>query len=165
MVRPGRLDKLLYVDLPTPDERVEILRAQTRGTPLGPDVDLGIVGRDEGCDGFSGADLSALVREAAVAALKEVFSLDEEMPSTSLEEESESIARRKEEDSKELVVEMRHFREAVHRTNPSVSGSQRRRFEVLRAKFAGMPVGRGKEGRKESGGVGGEREEGEATLT
>ncbi|KAL8287188.1 hypothetical protein RQP46_003640 [Phenoliferia psychrophenolica] len=65
MVRPGRLDKLLYVDLPTPSERVEILRAQTKKTPLGPDVDLDVIARDVECDGFSGADLGALRKRFA----------------------------------------------------------------------------------------------------
>ena len=78
MVRPGRLDKLLYVDLPTPDERAEILRTMTRKVPL--DVVAGDTREQalksvenfvrENCDGYSGADLAALVREAGVIALK-----------------------------------------------------------------------------------------------
>lgn len=77
MCRPGRLDKLLYVDLPSPKERVEILRTLLRKTPLGPqtireDV-IQFVGKlilESEYDGFSGADLAAFVRESAVVALK-----------------------------------------------------------------------------------------------
>lgn len=147
MVRPGRLDKLLYVDLPSPDERVEILRAQTRKTPLGEDVDLEAIARDRACDGFSGADLSALVREAAVMALREVFSsveMDED-----LEDDFDGKAPRR--PLAPVKVEQRHFITAVARTPPSVSASQRRRFATLRAKFAGQPVGHAKEEGGETG--------------
>ena len=71
MLRPGRLDKLLYVPLPTPSEREAILRTQARGTPLGPDVDFKSIASSAACERFSGADLAGLVREAAVLALKE----------------------------------------------------------------------------------------------
>lgn len=68
--RPGRLDKLLYVPLPSPEGRVAILQALTRATPLAADVDLRAVGLSPGTGGYSGADLAALVREAAVTSLK-----------------------------------------------------------------------------------------------
>ncbi|SCV72657.1 BQ2448_4194 [Microbotryum intermedium] len=143
MVRPGRLDKLLYVDLPTNEERIDILRAQTNKTPLGPDVDLAMIALDSRCDGFSGADLSALVREAAVMALRDVFDrvdFQDENPST-----LSSNAPLFSEGSAQIKVEMRHFLVALGRTNPSVSVAQRKRFKALRAKFAGQPVGHAKE--------------------
>ena len=68
--RPGRLDKLLYVSLPGPEARVAILRTQTMRTPLAPDVDLQSIGQSPRVQGFSGADLAALAREAAVLSLK-----------------------------------------------------------------------------------------------
>ncbi len=68
--RPGRLDKVLYVPLPPPGGRADILRALTRRTPLAPGVDLAGLGASARTAGFSGADLAALVREAAVASLK-----------------------------------------------------------------------------------------------
>lgn len=73
MLRPGRLDKLLYVELPTPGERFDILTKLSNKTPLGPDVDLQEVANDARCEGFSGADLASLVRESAVAALRSKF--------------------------------------------------------------------------------------------
>ena len=64
MLRPGRLDKLLYVPLPTEDDRLSILKTVTRKVPLAADTDLEIIAKDPACQGYSGADLSALVREA-----------------------------------------------------------------------------------------------------
>jgi ribosome biogenesis ATPase len=52
MLRPGRLDKLLYVPLPTPEERVKILKTCARKTPLAPDVDLEKIALSEKCTGF-----------------------------------------------------------------------------------------------------------------
>jgi ribosome biogenesis ATPase len=73
MLRPGRLDKLLYVELPTPGERFDILTKLSSKTPLGPDVDLREVANDARCEGFSGADLASLIRESAVASLRSKF--------------------------------------------------------------------------------------------
>jgi ribosome biogenesis ATPase len=77
MLRPGRLDKLLYVPLPTPLEREQILKTQTRSTPLSSDVVIATIAADERCNRFSGADLAALVREASVASLHEYFTAEE----------------------------------------------------------------------------------------
>lgn len=65
--RPGRLDKMLYIPLPTEDERALILLTLVRGKPLN-DVSIEEVARQS--KGFSGADLGALVKEAATNALK-----------------------------------------------------------------------------------------------
>jgi ribosome biogenesis ATPase len=64
MLRPGRLDKLLYVPLPTKDDRHSILKTLTKKLPMDESVQLRLIAHSEHCDGFSGADLSALVREA-----------------------------------------------------------------------------------------------------
>ena len=70
MLRPGRLDKLLYVPLPTKEDRLQILQTLCRKVPIGDDVDLKKIAFDNHCDGYSGADLSALVREAQMSTLK-----------------------------------------------------------------------------------------------
>lgn len=61
MLRPGRFGKLLYVPLPTPDERGIILKAHARRKPIDDDMDLMALGKDSACENLSGADLSALV--------------------------------------------------------------------------------------------------------
>jgi ribosome biogenesis ATPase len=72
MLRPGRLGTSVFIDLPTAEERVEILKALLRkALPLArEDPCLEAVARDTRCDGFSGADLGNLHQAAAVAALK-----------------------------------------------------------------------------------------------
>ena len=70
LLRPGRFDRCLYVGPPASDaDRVAVLRAATRHTPLAPDVDLGSVAART--PGFTGADLAALARAACLAAVEE----------------------------------------------------------------------------------------------
>ncbi|MEV0806983.1 AAA family ATPase [Micromonospora sp. NPDC050200] len=69
LLRPGRLERLVYVPPPDGPARTEILRAAARTVPLAPDVDLAALGGE--LDGFSAADCAALVREAALAAMRE----------------------------------------------------------------------------------------------
>ncbi|KAK1961904.1 ATPase [Colletotrichum sublineola] len=68
ILRPGRLDKLLFVDLPTEDERVDILRTIVRNGIGGAEgdgaVDIEAIARDKRCAGFSGADLYGLYKNA-----------------------------------------------------------------------------------------------------
>ncbi|KAJ1725307.1 Ribosome biogenesis ATPase rix7 [Coemansia erecta] len=125
MLRPGRLDKLLYVELPTTPERTEILRTLTKKTPLAADVDLAAIAADSRCEGLSGADLAGLIREASVAALRTVFysedMLDDNVPS-----------RHADSSSSDITVTSEHFQTALERTSPSVSASDMRRYESLR---------------------------------
>jgi ribosome biogenesis ATPase len=68
MLRPGRLETLLFVDLPGEDERVEILQTLIRNLKIPFDEDVAAIAR--GCEGFSGADLESLLRRAGYAAIK-----------------------------------------------------------------------------------------------
>ncbi|KAM4730383.1 nuclear valosin-containing protein-like isoform 2-T2 [Anableps anableps] len=73
VLRPGRLDKTLYVGLPCASDRLAILLTVTKGgtkPQLEQDVRLEEIAFDERCNCFSGADLTALVREASVNALR-----------------------------------------------------------------------------------------------
>jgi len=69
LLRPGRFDRRIRVDLPNLYERTEILKIHTRKTPLADDVDLKSVAKST--PGQSGADLENLVNEAAITAVKE----------------------------------------------------------------------------------------------
>jgi transitional endoplasmic reticulum ATPase len=69
MLRPGRLERLIYVPPPDADARAEILRAVAKNVPLAADVNLDRLARK--LEGFSAADCAALVREAALAAMRE----------------------------------------------------------------------------------------------
>ncbi|DBA66741.1 TPA: hypothetical protein ACH3X2_001890 [Trebouxia sp. C0005] len=114
LLRPGRLDKILYVPLPPPEGRGAILQALTRKTPLAVDVDVAAVGASPHCHGFSGADLAALVREACICALKENMasgsSLLSDIP----------------------LVHIHHFEQALQRVTPSVSKKDQRVYDALR---------------------------------
>ncbi|OXV10642.1 hypothetical protein Egran_01594 [Elaphomyces granulatus] len=68
MLRPGRLETLLYVNLPGPQERVDILRTLLRKLPIDFSQDMSKLA--EGCEGFSGADLGSLLRRAGYSAIK-----------------------------------------------------------------------------------------------
>jgi ribosome biogenesis ATPase len=68
MLRPGRLETLLFVDLPEAAERVDILRTLCRNTKTYFDVRIGEIA--ENCEGFSGADLEKLLKQAGYAAIK-----------------------------------------------------------------------------------------------
>jgi transitional endoplasmic reticulum ATPase len=69
LLRPGRLERRVYVPPPDADARTEILRAAAKNTPLSSDVDLAELAGT--LDGYSAADCAALVREAALTAMRE----------------------------------------------------------------------------------------------
>jgi ATP-dependent metalloprotease FtsH len=68
LLRPGRFDRQIKVDLPDKEGRLHILKIQTEGKPLAKDVDLEHIAKET--FGFSGAQLEALVNEAAIIALR-----------------------------------------------------------------------------------------------
>jgi len=70
MLRPGRLDKLLYVPIPTESDRASILKALIRKSPISDDVNVEEITKDIRCEGFTGADLGSLVKEAAMYSMK-----------------------------------------------------------------------------------------------
>ena len=61
---------MLYVPLPSPQGRVAILTALARKVPVSGDLQLTLLAMDARTNGFSGADLQQLLREAAIFALK-----------------------------------------------------------------------------------------------
>ena len=150
MCRPGRLDKLLYVDLPAPEERAEIMRTLLAGSRrrcrvplLSPEVveDVArMMGGPRG-DDYSGADLAALVREAGVRALRRALGTLEEMegrlgpPGGAVVAAAEDDAAGRK-DVEGVVVLFEDFQAALGKVAPSVGKAQRRRYEALRETFA-----------------------------
>ncbi|KAH7622055.1 hypothetical protein Ndes2526B_g02879 [Nannochloris sp. 'desiccata'] len=116
LLRPGRLDKILYVPLPPPEGRASILRALVRRTPLAADVDVDAVSTSEALTGFSGADMAALLREACVESLKESMALFGAEGARS-------------------EVAARHFQAALRQVQPSVSRKDQRMYDALRYKL------------------------------
>lgn len=68
MLRPGRLETLLFVNLPSPLERVEILQTLVRKLPIEFSEDMRRLAEE--CEGYSGADLGSLLRRAGYSAIK-----------------------------------------------------------------------------------------------
>ncbi|CAG9462022.1 unnamed protein product [Pedinophyceae sp. YPF-701] len=112
LLRPGRLDKMLYVPVPDAAGRHSILKAACRKMPVAPGVDLGAIARHPRCEGFSGADIAALAREACVAVIKESCAASHQGP--------------------QALIEQAHFEQAVLRVQPSVSRKDQREYERLR---------------------------------
>ncbi|KAL7306566.1 hypothetical protein TKK_0001256 [Trichogramma kaykai] len=115
VLRPGRLGKILYVGLPNPNDRVDILTALTKnGTKpkLAADVDLKALA--ERCAGYTGADLAAFVHEAGVEKVREImrgaFGPTE--------------------------VCARHFEAAFVKIKPSVTEKDIKHYEKLRLRYA-----------------------------
>lgn len=114
VLRPGRLDKILYVGLPEAHDRIDILRALTRTKPpLADDVDLEEISLIT--EGFTGADLDGLIRQASLQALKESIDVEE--------------------DGGELKVHKSHFFDALRKLKPSVGEHDRKNYEKLRDKY------------------------------
>ncbi|ORX40977.1 helicase [Kockovaella imperatae] len=133
MARPGRLDKLLYVDLPSPEERFEILKTHTTRTPIDDAAWSGIQTMllGDGCEGYSGADIAALVREAATLALRSALESFRAFESDRMDGPI---------DTSHVRVDADHFARAVKKTLPSVSKEQRVKYERMRDKYAGIPT-------------------------
>lgn len=74
LLRPGRLDQLIYIPLPDEVSRLEILKAALRKSPVAPDVDLTYLGKMT--HGFSGADLTEICQRAAKLAIRESIDAD-----------------------------------------------------------------------------------------
>jgi transitional endoplasmic reticulum ATPase len=75
LLRPGRLERLVYVPPPDAEARTEILKAAAKNTPLGEGVDLAELATN--LDNYSAADCAALIREAALTAMREALDAKE----------------------------------------------------------------------------------------
>ncbi|MFX0167594.1 MAG: AAA family ATPase [Candidatus Hodarchaeota archaeon] len=103
--RPGRFDREIEIKPPDTKGRLEILKIHTREMPLDEDVDLQIIA--ERTQGFVGADLEALVKEAAILEMKEVLPKIKEdisIPADTLDD---------------LQIRMEHFLTALGSMSPS----------------------------------------------
>ncbi|XP_071337727.1 nuclear valosin-containing protein-like isoform X3 [Trachinotus anak] len=128
ILRPGRLDKTLYVGLPPPADRHAILLTITKGgtkPQLEQEVSLEEIAFDERCDCFTGADLTALVREASVNALR-AYLKSQNSPAASSGHTCSSGA------VADIRVSKHNFEDAFKKVRPSVSKKDQRTYEQLR---------------------------------
>ena len=106
LLRPGRFDRLVYVRPPDKKSRVAIFKIHTRDMPLADDVDIDVLA--ELTEGYVGADIEAICREAVMLALREDLNVEK--------------------------IEMRHFEEALKKIRPSVSESMLSFYERFEEK-------------------------------
>jgi transitional endoplasmic reticulum ATPase len=93
LLRPGRFDKILLVNVPDEEGRNNILKVHTKNMPLASDVSLKELAKKT--EGFTGADVESLVRESAMLALRENINAK--------------------------LVRRKHFKEALEKVGPSVT--------------------------------------------
>ncbi|XP_028845574.1 nuclear valosin-containing protein-like isoform X2 [Denticeps clupeoides] len=127
VLRPGRLDKTLYVGLPPPKDRYAILVTLTKGGTiprLATDVSLEAIAQDERCDCFTGADLSALVRESSVNALRENVRFGSAASASDPSFASGHV--------KDIWVSKQNFDDAFKKVRPSVSKKDQLMYEKLK---------------------------------
>jgi transitional endoplasmic reticulum ATPase len=106
LLRPGRIDRLVYVPPPSKEERVEIFKVHLKDKPLGGDVDIDtLAARTEN---YVGADIAAICREATMLALREV--VERGMSKTALKDAL-----------KGKKIEKRHFDEAIRKVRPTMT--------------------------------------------
>ncbi len=115
MLRPGRLDKVIYVPLPSVNDRIAILKTLCRPVRLAKDVNLNEIGADPRTEGFSGADLSALVREAGLDVIRQMRSSEEAGSSIRATTTASSNS------NFDCCVSSTNFHRAIERVKPSVS--------------------------------------------
>ncbi|KAH8363689.1 hypothetical protein KR084_013036 [Drosophila pseudotakahashii] len=122
ILRPGRLDTILYVGFPEQSERAEILKATTKNGKrpvLAEDVDLDEIAAQT--EGYTGADLAGLVKQASMFSLRQ-----------SLNEGESKLD--------DLCVRSQHFKEALQQLRPSVSQQDHKIYDKLRLKYAAPRV-------------------------
>ena len=107
LMRPGRFDRIVYVDVPSKAGRLSILKIHTENVPLDNSVDVKKLADET--EGYTGADLEALVRESAMLALREDI------------------------DTKKVTK--KHFEKAMDKVQPSVSNEDRERYKQVESKY------------------------------
>merc|ERR1712000_436903 len=127
ILRPGRLDQLIYIPLPDDGSRMSILKANLRKTPVSKNVDLSILAKVT--KGFSGADLTEICQRACKLAIRESIDADIRRE----KERQKQGASMDVDDDEDLVPEIlkRHFEEAMKFARRSVSDNDIKKYEML----------------------------------
>ncbi|KCV73432.1 cell division cycle protein 48 [Fonticula alba] len=147
LMRPGRLDQLIYIPLPDDESRKQIFRAALRKSPVAPDVDVSVLAA--ATRGFSGADITEICQRACKFAIRESIERDRSVWLERRRREAEGgnasgddamavdadsvAAMTAEEGYEDPVPEIRrdHFEEAMRFARRSVSDADIRRYEMF----------------------------------
>ncbi|RWS17148.1 transitional endoplasmic reticulum ATPase-like protein [Dinothrombium tinctorium] len=127
ILRPGRLDQLIYIPLPDEKSREQILKANLRKSPLAKDVDLAFLARVT--HGFSGADLTEICQRACKLAIRE--SIEQEIKREKERAQNHDAAMDVEEVDPVPEIRREHFEEAMRFARRSVSDNDIRKYEMF----------------------------------
>lgn len=132
ILRPGRLDQLIYIPLPDEPSRLAILKANLRKSPIAQDIDLSVISK--ATKGFSGADLTEICQRACKLAIRE--SIEGEIRRERELRENPSAGIDMDMDEEE-VPEIRrdHFEEAMKFARRSVTDTDIRKYEAFAQKL------------------------------
>jgi len=127
LMRPGRLDQLIYIPMPDLEARIGILKATLRKSPVHKDVDLGYLAAQT--EKFSGADLTEICQRAAKLAIRENIMRDMERERLRAEagEDMEDV----EEEDPVPEILPRHFEAAVRDSRRSVSDRDLQQYSTF----------------------------------
>ena len=125
LLRPGRIDRLIYVPPPGKEERVEIFKVHLKDKPLAEDVDIGALAAGTG--DYVGADIAAICREATMLALREA--VKKGVDRTALQKAL-----------KGEKIEKRHFDEAIKKVRPTMTRETLESWQRMMREFAGYGV-------------------------
>jgi transitional endoplasmic reticulum ATPase len=145
LMRPGRLDQLIYIPMPDYESRLSILRATLRKSPISKDVDLAYLAAQT--DKFTGADLTEICQSACKLAIREEIERDLERERIRVEA-GEDMNDEAEEDDTMPEILSKHFESAVRQARRSVSdrdlaqyGSFAQTLQQSRASVSGTTGG------------------------
>lgn len=134
IMRPGRLDQLIFIPLPDFESRVAILKANLRKSPRDPRVDLAAIAR--ATEGFSGADLTEICQRAAKLAIRECVEKTMLHERAKREAEEKGAAPMPEADFDPVpYITPAHFQEAMRFCHRSVSEADVARYKQFAAKL------------------------------
>ena len=125
ILRPGRLDQLIYIPLPDDGSRTSILKANLRKTPVSKKVDIKFLAKIT--KGFSGADLTEICQRACKLAIRE--NIEAEIKKTK-ERERKGLSMDIDDDDN-AEVEKKHFEEAMRFARRSVSDQDIKKYEMF----------------------------------
>lgn len=125
IMRPGRLDQLIYIPLPDKASRVAIINAAFRKTPVAPDVDIDAIAA--ATHGFSGADLTGICQRSCKIAIRESIAKEIQF------EELKQQGKVGEEETFDAVpnITRGHIEEAMRGARRSVSDADIRKYEMF----------------------------------
>jgi transitional endoplasmic reticulum ATPase len=126
IMRPGRLDQLIYIPLPDAPSRVAILKANLKNSPIAKDVSLEFLA--EHTKGYSGADLTEICQRACKLAIRE--SIEKDIELTRLRQEKGEDAMDTEVEDPVPEITRGHFEEAMRHARRSVSEHDIRKYEM-----------------------------------